>query len=100
MKLSSNLAGIFEKEIEKIIQKEKDNPEFLNSDKYANCEERARAGIYMACEQVIKKLALDICLHGINDPNHEYGSQQEFEKLRAELNSEYIESVTRDWWNL
>lgn len=92
-------ARIFAIELEKVYQKEKGNPEFLNQEDFKTLRERAQAAVDIVVEQVVVKLALDIGSHR----EKEHGDSQ-FEKEQTELlsmlNEEY--NITSEevavWW--
>ena len=98
MTLADELAGIFKKEIQIILDKEEAKPEFLVSEDYPNNEERARAGVQLAMVQVIKKLGLYSCIHRADA--HGENTSAERVSLEASIKPEYLEEVgTKEWWN-
>ena len=102
MKLSHELGKIFEASIEKVLQREKEDSNFLPQSQFANsitpCTDRSKAIIEAASEDVINTLGLGICTHRESD---EHGEFHEDEKicLVADMTPELIEIGERSFWN-
>ena len=98
MKLSHELGKIFESEIEAIIQKEIDDPDFLAQENYSTCESRARDMWDHVSMKIVRVLALAICTH--REKDHGEDHKKEIEEISENLTPEEIEVSTRGWWNL
>ena len=96
MKLSHELAKIFEKEMDELIQTEIDNSGFMPQEIFENCEIRAAAGIAIAIEKVKKIFALSICSH--REMEHAENRDEEIDILKTTLTSEEVEIGTRGFW--
>ena len=98
MTLAENLAEIFKKEMQIVIDKEQAEENYLSSEEFVSNEGRAIVGLNEASEQVVKKLAIYICNHRAE--KHGEDVTEELQKLESELKPEYKESgsVTKDWW--
>jgi hypothetical protein len=97
MKLSHELGKIFEQGIEKVIQMEIDDPDYLPQRNYDTCEQRAEDMVKDACVSVIKTLALSIATH--RNEKHDENHNAEIGELSIDLSPEEIEIGTRSWWN-
>ena len=96
MKLSHELAKIFEKEMDAVIQQEIDEPAFLAQEAFADCESRATVMMAIATRQVVKTLALSICSHRVE--KHDEGHSREIARLKPQLSKDEIEVGTYGWW--
>ena len=97
MKLSHELGKIFEAEMDAVIQKEIDDPDYLPQGDFETCEERASAMAKDACVALIKTLALSIGTH--RNDKHDEDHNAEIEELSISLSSEQIKVGTRGWWS-
>jgi hypothetical protein len=97
MNLIDLSCDIFKKELTKVFEREKTEKTYLNAEQFKTCEQRARAGVLEAIDQVIKRIAIDICKHGIQE--HERAENEELTHLQTVTNVEYQEVSTRDFWN-
>lgn len=96
MALAENLAEIFKNEFEKVLIKENSEEKFLPQEDFDSCEERAKAGIDIAIEPVIKTLALAICNH--REACHNEDMTAESELLEKELTDEQIKIASEPGW--
>ena len=100
MTLADNLAEIFKKEMQIVIDKEQAEENYLVAENYPNNESRAYAGIEEATQQVIKKLAIYVCQHRMSAHGDGEDATNELARLESELKSEYKEGEsTQEWWN-
>lgn len=101
MKLSHELSKIFEKEMEKVIQREIDDPDYLPhsyfEDSKIPCTDRATNMILDAMSSVINTLAFAIAEH--RKEHHKEDTTVEVGKLKEILTEEQIEISTRGWWS-
>jgi DNA replication initiation complex subunit (GINS family) len=101
MKLSSELAMIFESEIEKVIQKEREDISYLPQEQFANsdrpCFNRADKMVTEATALVIKTLGLAIAEH--RTEKHGEDNTDEMVTLEADLSEKQIDVAARGWWN-
>jgi len=98
MTLAENLADIFKKEMQIIIDQEQEEENYLSSEDFSTNKGRANVGVDKACEQVVNKLAIYICNH--RSLSHGEDLTEELQKLESELKPEYKDEVsTQDWWN-
>ena len=97
MKLSHELGKIFESEMDKVIQKERENPDFLPHKYFETCEGRAFVGVAMATPKVVKMLALAICSH--REIEHNENHKEEIKRLNMALSSEEVEASIKSWWS-
>lgn len=98
MKLSHELGKIFEEEMNAVIQREIDDPDYLPQSDFENCEERAAAIVKDACVSVIKTLAVGIATHRQSD-KHKEDHQAEITELSISLSPERMEIGERGWWD-
>ena len=97
MKLSHELGKIFESELDKVIRREIDEPEYMPQKDFENCEERARAMVNDAAEAVVKTLGLAICNHREGKHNEDHLS--EIDELSEDLSADKVEIAARGWWD-
>lgn len=97
MKLSHELAKIFEREIEIVINKEIAEPDFLKSEEFKTSEDRARAGVGIAMEAVVKALALADATH--REVKHDENTMDEQATLMASMADADVEVSVRGWWS-
>lgn len=100
MKLSTELAKIFEAEIEKVIQKEIDDPDYLPQSDFADsktpCTDRADIMILKALPAVVNTLGLAVAKH--RKEAHGEDTAAEMETLSADLTDEQQEVGLLGWW--
>ena len=99
MTLAENLADIFKKEMQIVIDKEQAEENYLAAENYENNESRAVAGVSEAMDQVEKKLGIYICQHRAEKHGEDVIEEQT--KLELELKPEYLDLgvSTKEWWN-
>ncbi len=101
MKLPHELGKIFEEKMEKVIQREIDDPDYLPQSDFADsktpCTDRADHMILDAIPAVVNTLALCIAEH--RKEHHGEDTTAEAEKLKEELTEEQLEVGTRSFWN-
>ena len=96
MKLSHELAKIFEKEMDAVIEQEIDEPAFLAQEAFADCESRAMIMMAIATRKVVKTLGLAICSH--REEKHGEDHSEEIESLKEHLSVDEREVGTDAWW--
>ncbi len=96
MKLSHELAKIFEKEMDAVIQQEIEDPDYQPQHDYPNCESRAAAMVSIATIKVVKTLGLAICSHRAE--KHDEDHIEEIKRLKPQLSADEIEVGTDGWW--
>ena len=93
MKLSKALADIFEREFQKVFEKEQLEKDYLNQDDYDTCRDRAVAGINDALPEVIDFLAAAIATHRELDHSEDHTEEV------ATLSTSAVSGVgTMSWW--
>lgn len=97
MKLSHELAKIFEREFDIVFEKEKADKDFLKQEDFSSCRERAEAGIKIAIGSAINTLGLTIAIH--EEKEHGLDTLDEQAKLMTEMIPDDIEVGTREFWN-
>ena len=99
-KLSKELAKIFEVEIEKVIQKEIDDPDYLPQSEFADsktpCTDRADMMILDASPAIINTLAYAIAIH--RNGKHGEDNVKEIDDLSLKLTTDQKAISTRTWW--
>ena len=96
MKLSHELAKIFEAEMDAVIQKEIDEPDYLPQSDFETCEERAAAMVKDACVAVIKTVAISIGKH--RESEHDEDHEAELKVLAEEVTKEQLQVGVMGWW--
>lgn len=100
MKLSHELAKIFEAKIEKVIEKEINDPDYLPQSDFADsktpCTDRADLMILDAIPAVVNTLALAITKH--RKEHHNEDTAAEMETISLDLTDEQKEIGTMGWW--
>lgn len=99
MKLSHEIAKILEEDLEKIIQREINEPDFMPMENYLTCEDRFRDMVHKALEMgAVKTGALSVLTHRESE-DHNDDRQYEFALLTSVLPPERIEIGKRSFWN-
>jgi len=96
MKLSHELAKIFETEIEKVIEKEINEPDFMPQKVFNSCKERSAGMLQVAMLPVINTFALAIAKH--RKEKHGEDMSKEMEALSLDLTDEQQEIGIMGWW--
>ena len=99
-KLSTELAKIFEAEIEKVIQKEINDPDYLPQSDFTDsktpCTDRADHMILDALPAVVNTLGLAVAKH--RKEQHDEDTLAEMEILSADLTDKQQEVGLMGWW--
>ena len=98
MKLSHELGKIFESEMDAVIQKEIDNPDYLPQSDFDSCEERAAAMAKDASVAVIKTLALCIIKHREGE-KHGEDYLDEKNRLSESVTNDQLQVSIMSFWN-
>ena len=97
MKLSHELAKIFEKEMDAVIDREINEPAFLAQEAFPDCESRAAAMLVaIVTSNVAKTLALAICSHRVEKHGEDHSG--EITRLKSQLSPDEIKVGDRGWW--
>jgi len=100
MKLSKELGKTFAYEIEKVIQREINNPGYMPQSEFAEsktpCYDRADRMVLAALPAVVDTLALSISNHRVK--KHKEKHADEIKTLEATLSDDQINISTRYWW--
>ena len=100
MKLSKELGKTFAYEIEKVIQREINNPRYMPQSEFADsktpCTDRADMMVLAALPAVVDTLALSIANHRVK--KHKEKHADEIKTLEATLSDEQIGLSVRSWW--
>ena len=100
MKLSKELGKTFAYEIEKVIQREINNPRYMPQSEFADsktpCTDRADMMVLAALPAVVDTLALSIANHRVK--KHKEKHADEIKTLEATLSDDQINISTRYWW--
>ena len=100
MKLSHELAKIFEAEIEKVIEKEINDPDYLPQSDFADsktpCTDRADRMILDALPAIVNTLGVAIAKH--RKEQHGEDTSIEMEALSLDLTDEQQEVGVMAWW--
>lgn len=88
MNLIEFLSYVFEKEIQKVAQREKDEKEYLNANDFENNLDRVSVGIDTATRQVKMIAALKTAEH--RQKEHGDDCQQEIDDLKMLISEEYL----------
>lgn len=100
MKLSKELAKIFQAGIEKVMQREINEIDYLPQSQFADsktpCGDRADQMVLDAIKPVIDTLALSIANH--REQTHNENHEIEIEELEKALTDSQIEVSTKGWW--
>ena len=96
MKLSHELAKLFETELGKDLLKEVENDTYLPHEAFDSCEARAKALLNNAVDKVTKVLTLAIIEH--REREHEETKTIERGIAEVQMSIEDIEVATRGWW--
>ena len=98
MKLSHELGKIFESEMDAVIQKEIDDPNYLPQSDFDSCEERATAMVKDATVAVIKTLAISIAKHREGE-NHGENHTDELNGLVENVDNNQLQVGLMGWWS-
>lgn len=96
MKLSEELAKLFEAEIEKVIEKEINDPDYMPQKMFNTCKERSAGMIQVALVPIINTFALAIAKH--RKESHREDTAAEMEALSLDLTDDQQEIGLMAWW--
>lgn len=100
MKLSHELAKIFEEEIEKVIEKEINDPDYLPQSDFEGsktpCTDRADRMILDALPAIVNTLGLAVAKH--RKEHHDENTTAEMETLSVDLTDEHQQVGLMGWW--
>lgn len=96
MKLSHELAKVFEEEFENVMQKEIDNPDYLPQEDFETCLDRAIAMTSAAMVVPNRMLGVAIAVH--RHDKHGDDTAKEIGEVAEGLTTEQLEAATMGWW--
>ncbi len=96
MKLSHELAKIFEEQMDIVIQREIDEPDYLPQSDFDSCEDRAVAMVQDAAYRVIKVLGISIAKH--RKEHHNEDTDDEIKSLSVGVPDEQVSVALMGWW--
>ena len=97
MDLSQKIGERFTEDLEAIIKKEIDDPDFMPQSKYSNCSHRAGAMIDAATARAKKMMTIAIAKH--RQDGHSEDRQQEIDEASIGLEQEDVSVAVMSWWN-
>ena len=97
MDLSKKIGERFVADLDAIIKKEIDDPDFMPQSEYSNCAQRAGAMIDAATDGAKKMMTIAIAKHRID--GHSEDRQREIDEASEGLDQEDISVAVMGWWN-
>ncbi len=95
MKLSHELAKMFEEELEKTLSKEQEKKEYLPQEAFENCESRSLSLLHGAFKRVANTMTLAIIEHRETEHEEDYKTERAITEIQT---TEADQKVARSFW--
>lgn len=92
----------FKKQVLEIIEKERDDPNFLNMENFEDMTDRISTGFAPAFKSFTQKFVVKAIQHYEEDPKHDNVYQEEYNATTAEMGeteTKMVLDTQAEWWS-